>query len=350
MVKYTILFEGAASQDGDVLIKPLNHGSQGEVYLVSSMTSNLYVHKIFKKGQKHHEANAYKYLPTNIAPELVGNRQDYTSDTLTFEYCNGGDLCMWMLNFTNENKKLSEIFTWYFLSEMLKKLTVLHHSAEITHCDFHTGNILLHWPDEQAQLPKILIGDWGMASCHKDPQVKKKRPTNDDLYRLHKCLEEFEEISVSNMAAKFEPLEQYIQVRKQASAEKRKTPNLRETKFIADKLIPLATKKITELTESGDEVGDLQWTKPKVSKQPTLVEKADARTLRQWERMYNDNQTLSGAWKWVPETAIKIRRMSEDVAANLMNTLKKASASRKKKQKKRDSVVTLDDLLGGDFE
>lgn len=33
----------------------------------------------------------------------------------------------------------------------------------IIHNDVHAGNILLHWPDENALLPSVLLGDWGTA-------------------------------------------------------------------------------------------------------------------------------------------------------------------------------------------
>lgn len=86
------------------------------------------------------------------------------SASIMSSFCNGGTFHTFCEAIYGQGSRPEEVLIWRFLEQMMDTWSHLHNCENpVAHKDAHGSNIFLHWPDENAQLPSFLVGDFGRS-------------------------------------------------------------------------------------------------------------------------------------------------------------------------------------------
>jgi len=196
---FAIVFEDPPGP-GYILIRPLSHGSEGEVYLVYSMDSGEeYVLKDTRSRQL--QSIEVRLALNDIFPpnsNIVLSVMPCVSRPmcLLYQYCNGGTLGMFLKEKVGlySDGKHSEAFMWYIIKEICKILAFTLNGIKdgqdeppewdaILNNDLSSmSQFLVHWAEgSDSEFLKIMIGDWGFSIVHKNPvaSVRNVLATNE---------------------------------------------------------------------------------------------------------------------------------------------------------------------------
>lgn len=177
-VGYAVFFpEGKGHFFCDLLGK----GSDGRVDLVYSLADKkTFVRKKTKPEMRLMEQampNEVRfYREHESIPQLIShydhrvlmpwneNYDQLMSASIMSSFCNGGTLHTFCEAIYGQDSRPEEVLIWQFLEQMMDTWTLLHNCDDpVAHKDAHRSNIFLHWPDENAQLPSFMVGDFGRA-------------------------------------------------------------------------------------------------------------------------------------------------------------------------------------------
>ena len=190
----TVLFDDDPNP-GYILVKYLTAGSSGLVCIVRSLsTGRFYVRKqvdcvpdlvpeeVSIAPVLQRSDHVARLLHTNkCVREVSKNGSAIDVHTMYFEYCNGGSLSLILQRFFDIATPIPELLIWHVFSSVAKILAGLHlgwtesnplkadfvegDRPAIAHRDVKSDNVFLHWPDENAILPEIRLGDLGQAKA-----------------------------------------------------------------------------------------------------------------------------------------------------------------------------------------
>jgi serine/threonine protein kinase len=318
--RYAILFKEGP---GYILSKPLRHGSQAQAYVVLSLQDGKhYVRKKLKEFEGFQELHIYHRIPTTMAPALLLRTKypDPQGDSLIYDFCNGGDLIYLKANLRRKEKGFPELMLWVVIKTMCEILAFTHHGWRcrlgavkveaywnpIIHNDIHAGNIFLHWPDESAPLPSVLLGDFGSAQlvegpAQEDAKVRVDPDTLDrDLSLFLNALLSLTDNGPDEIAQQSSPIWHVQKLRDEGMALAQGGCDVLVAQYMAERLIPMAEAAINRLQDG--KPADFRWTKP-VDSGAFLTftgsEKKRKHALRQWTRNKNHERDVDEPWRWV---------------------------------------------------
>lgn len=296
--------------NGYVLVKPLSHGTQGEVYLVRSLTDGkLYVRKHSRYGAPDPDRTPFKHLlPSFAAPAVVETiRQGRAGDVLYYTFCNGGDLSQLIARWRRNNIHIPEALYWSYISQMIRIFAFIHAGwtstgiqqdwEHIEHGDAFPQNVFLDWSDDDELFPSFVLGDWDLDGFLKDRAVRSGR----NLAHLQSTLEEFNwETPRRKPNAAYEA---YMSLRKEASKATMGSgnKNVVVAQYIAERFLPLAAQNIARLQAEtvvdyrslrvpAADVGYTIFTGERGSDEP------DDDEFRKWIKTKNASRDLRETW------------------------------------------------------
>ncbi|KAK5230948.1 hypothetical protein LTR99_000740 [Exophiala xenobiotica] len=177
--------------DGYLLVSMLGAGVHGIGCLVRSVADGqVYVRKKISPSyayNENHECKDVKYYrphpnipkllhvqehtllvdpseyPAEAASPTVSKYFDpdtFKSVAVYFDYCNAGSI----MRLTHLKQfKPSTLLLLNIFDQLLGTIAYLHQDG-VAHGDAHTGNMFLHFPNENTLLPDVFLGDFGCAS------------------------------------------------------------------------------------------------------------------------------------------------------------------------------------------
>ncbi|TVY62775.1 hypothetical protein LSUE1_G009203 [Lachnellula suecica] len=249
--------------DGYLLVRVINHGTQGQTSIVRSLNDGkIYIRKKLIKRAEHPKTQELMIfcdrISVTMAPRVL---QHFNGQT--FECCGDG-------------VAIPEALFWHLEKELLRILAFIHSGWQeglgtvpdwqpITHADIHAGQIFLQWPEgEDDPFPQFRLGDWGLANL-----VRNHNTTLPGMWRRLQGLElrfflaallELSFHKSQDVTQEDCPIWLFQRLWEEAETAQQKQPELSLAKYIAEKFIPIADKKIQELQKS--HFHDLRWTKP----------------------------------------------------------------------------------------
>lgn len=261
---------------GYILIKPLLHGSEGEVYLVRSLLDG----SQFVLKDARRLGGQFPGLPMMSTSERLSfnNRFPYNSNMvptatpcasrplcLLYQYCNGGSLREFLKDKLGlwSNAKRTEAFMWHIIKEICKILAFTINGIRdgedeplkwdtLANNDLSSsGQIFVHWVEgSTSEFPAIMIGDWGFGTIHEDASffimnivAREEFEKLEAMLRSLKSAFYREEFRQDNFNPEGSPFATFQRVYEKAI----QMDNILIAKYIAENFIPLAERKIKEL-------------------------------------------------------------------------------------------------------
>jgi serine/threonine protein kinase len=331
------LFFDEGSRGGYLFVKYLKQGNQGEAMIVRSIQDGtLHVRKRMTKlisqnilvqddqgNEVPQEVDAVSRLEPRATMDFYPRVIEYTmsadaSDcSIIYDYCNGGDLGDVMASFDDIGRPVPEAVVWYILSSVSKALAHIHfgwrpdelppaYPQSILHRDVNASNVFLHYPDNDAQLPNVLLGDFGMAERAEAVPVGRYEMQSDTegialfLPYLLTCHHPERDEKFTHWWELAQPYysEELLHWAIKLIAVKDEE-RLHTGELMRD-LVPAADRHVREALDAGADI-DLRWTKPVSATAPQLVP----------EYSLGPIDTLIGPYKWVEVDASDSRIIRE---------------------------------------
>ena len=321
---YALIFHDAPGP-GYVLMSQLTGGNNGFVFLVRSLLDGeLYVRKQLTTSANKTvaEVTVLHHIPITCSmPRLISSHRCRryndenmpTADihSLFFQFCNGGNLAMFLENFWQESRPIPEVFIWHFVAKMVEILAglqlgwtkrtafpidqSLQPRAAVYHADLHGGNIFLNWPSSHGILPEIFLGDFGNALILPSDGVESAGSLLDDVatfgLRLMDLVDTYNvqafnfndenDEQVGNWKGRF-PASYSLDLFRWC--DRLTTDRLPTAQEMVTHLLPLAERNIAELLLplhfDPDAVRLLRWTQPRLPDRPFLLHETEKITSR----------------------------------------------------------------------
>ena len=321
---YALLFQDAPGP-GYVLVRQLTGGNNGFVFLVRSLLDGeLYVRKQLTTSANETvaEVSVLQHIPITCSiPRLISshrcrryNDENWpTADihSLYFQFCNGGNLAMFLENFWQESRPIPELFIWHFIARMVEILAALQLGwtkgtafpidqsiqprPAVYHADLHSGNIFLNWSSSNGILPEIFLGDFGNASVLPSDSVETAGNLLDDVATFGNRLidlvdtynaeafnfDDENDEDVDNWKGRF-PASYSLDLFRWC--DRLTTAVLPTAQEMVTHLLPLAERNIAELLLplhfDPDAARLLRWTQPRLPDHPLLFLETETITSR----------------------------------------------------------------------
>lgn len=316
---HAILFDADENGPGSVLIRSINHGSQGQTSSVRSLADgHVYIRKVLVKRVDQPKTEELMFcgrIPAHMAPRVVQSFDaDTVTPTLVYSFCNGGDLRDFIQKCRRAEKRVPMAVFWHVQKQLLEILAFIHSGWQngigtqpdwepITHYDIHEGNVFLHWPENTNDpFPQIMLGDWGLSWLVKDTKSTRKAKWRMlqglELKRFEEVLFELNYHRPPGVRMEDSPIWLFKELWKEGTALEMRNPGMGIAKYIAEKFIVRADVKIPEL--QAEEYHDFRWTKPD-SIQGFMVfggnGKTPAEALK--EAGFVGKNKIRQPWQWV---------------------------------------------------
>jgi serine/threonine protein kinase len=318
--RHAIIFKEGPSY---ILSKPLRHGSQGQVYTVISLKDGKsYIRKRLQEFVDFSERAFYNRVPVSMAPELIFRTKypNREGDALIYHFCTGGDLQKFNGEVRLKFKELPVVMYWVVIKKVSEILAFIHHGWRcrggvvtieenwnpIIHNDLHSGNIFLDWPDENATLPSVLLGDWGFAGLVEGPaeQDRKVRVNPEILNRdISLFINSLLLLNVNGppeLNRENGPIWYVRKLRDESMKLAMRGHDILLAQYMAERLVPIAEAAIKRLQD--EDPVDLRWARPVDS--GTFVtfngsEEERERSLHVWSRKENHRRFIDEPWDWI---------------------------------------------------
>ena len=169
------------TQIGDLtLIKELNHGAYGQVYLSKKTNSNkYYATKIINRSKTDNNKKRLEYFETEInimkslnhpkIIKLIDLKNDKNHYYVVMEYVNGGDLNHCLKEYKKKyHRPFPEEIVQYLMKQIVEAIAYIH-SFNIIHRDLKLENIMVNFDSEKDKQDlnmmraKIKIIDFGVS-------------------------------------------------------------------------------------------------------------------------------------------------------------------------------------------
>lgn len=316
-----ILFDDAddfAESEGYILIRVINHGTQGQTSIVRSVSNGeFYIRKqLIKRADqpKTEELNFCHRIPYHMAPQVIESfNSQYVAPTIIYAFCNGGDsgefLQKYQFKCCGAGVAIPEALFWHLEKELLRTLAFIHSGWQegltppsdwLMHASIHEGNIFLNWAPGNDPSPQFLLGDWGLARHPRNynttlPGMRRRCQGRELRHFLNTLFALNVHIS-QDVAQQDCPIWLFQELWKEAEEQQKLQPELGLAQYICERFIPIANRKIQQLQRM--HFHDLRWTKPEAPDGFLTFGSEEETAIDAYKSLFGRKKIIQ-PWMWV---------------------------------------------------